>query len=130
MSRSPELMTREELEEEVAYLRGELGMTRNAAVEGILRSAFKIAPSEVTLLLALYRARGKVLSREQLNEAVPPKWSRVEDRASNLISVWVCRLRKKIGSDAIENQWDGKYALTATGIAKVQAALETARVEI
>ena len=70
------------------------------------------------------------MSREQLNEAVPPKWSRVEDRASNLISVWVCRLRKKIGSDAIENQWDGKYALTAIGIAKVKAALETARAKL
>jgi two-component system OmpR family response regulator len=53
---------------------------------------------EYALLLALVEHPGNVLSRKQLEEAIYPF---DQGAASNVIEVYVSRLRRKFGRDAI-----------------------------
>jgi two-component system OmpR family response regulator len=54
---------------------------------------------EYALLLALVERPGHVLSRKQLEDAI---YALDQGAASNVIEVYVSRLRRKLGRDAIE----------------------------
>ena len=53
---------------------------------------------EYSLLMALVEHPGNVLSRKQLEEAI---YTMDEGATSNVIEVYVSRLRRKLGKDAI-----------------------------
>lgn len=119
--KSPDAMTREELEEEVAYLRGELNEATTERTFAGLRRAFALAPTETRFLLALYEARGRTLSRWIFDEKVPPVTG--QDRQSNVVAVYIWRIRQTLGRDAIKSEWGRGYFLTPSGIADVEKAL-------
>jgi DNA-binding response OmpR family regulator len=121
--KSPDLMTREELEEEVLFLRSELGIALEETSIQALISALGLTRSPVRLLLALHGHQGKVASTLSLMEACAHYQ---HDREMKIVSLWVCRLRKALGHDAIENAWGKGYRLTSEGIAKVDQILEKA----
>lgn len=122
----------EELEERVAWLEGELGIQRVADHVLALRQVLDVALREqgaqrrgrnqsAELVMALYRANGRPLSRYQLLDAIPSPTGR--ERDAKIVDVWVCIARKGIGADAIENVWGRGYRLSQAGIARVAEAL-------
>jgi DNA-binding response OmpR family regulator len=62
-------------------------------------SAIELSPREVGLLAAFMRHEGSVLSRDELLEKV---WHVDFDPGSNVVSVYVRSLRKKIGEHFVE----------------------------
>lgn len=68
----------------------------------------ELSPREYTLLLTLLQARGRVLTREHLQERVYG-WG--EEVASNALEVHVHHLRRKLGADIIETRRGVGYAL-------------------
>jgi DNA-binding response OmpR family regulator len=79
-------------------------------------SAGRLTPGETSLLLALARRPGAVLTREQLLEAVARRPEEVYER---VVDVHVANLRKKLGDDAgapwlIETIPTTGYRLVAT----------------
>ena len=124
MSRSPDTMTREELEEEVAYLRGELNEAASERIFASLRRAFGLAPTETRFLIALYEARGRTLSHWIFDEKVPPVTG--QDRRSNVVAVYIWRIRQALGRGAVKSEWGRGYYLTAEGTETVSRAIEGA----
>lgn len=112
-----------ELEEEVAYLRGELGLMKTADDVAKLRRAFRLTPQEAHLVLALYGAHGRPLSHYQLLERIPSIW-RGEHCSDNLTRVYVSKARKKLGiADYIATLWGHGFCLTPAGMDLIKAAL-------
>ena len=121
MSRSPDTMSREELEEEVAYLRSELNTVKDERATLAIRRTFDLAPTETAFLLALYNVRGRTVSHWMFDEMVPPTTGR--DRDPGVAAVYIWRIRKALGRDAIKSEWGRGYFLTPSGIADVEKAL-------
>jgi DNA-binding response OmpR family regulator len=69
--------------------------TRQVTLDG---TVVEMSAQEYALLLALVEHPGNVLSRKQLEEAIYPF---DQGAASNVIEVYVSRLRRKFGRDAI-----------------------------
>jgi len=124
--KSPDAMTREELSAEVGRLRGELGLMREERIYTALRKQFRLTPVETRFLMALYDAKGEPLTAWALHEKAPSP-SGLE-RASNVVAVFISRLRTSIGRTAIDTVWNKGWALTPVGIVKVDKALEGAGV--
>lgn len=112
----------EELQEEVAYLRSELGLRARATDLQALRETFGLTGNEARVALILARANGRTVMRAQIEEAMPAR-SGVDDRCSNLVSVVVNNVRRKIGKEHIPTAWAAGYAMTAAGRALVLGAL-------
>jgi len=107
-----------ELEERVAYLESELGLAQNTARESLFRQAFGLTGQEARLVMALYDVKGRILSKYQLEDAI----QRVAGgTALKIADVYVCRVRKRMGYDAIETVWGLGYKLTPKGVAMVDA---------
>ena len=109
----------------VARVRSVLRRTRTVHTGVVRHSDFVVDPSkrlaklgdqtldltasEFDLLHALVRARGRVLTREFLIDAIPRSEEGIQDRS---IDVYVRRLRSKLGDDARESG----HILTVRGI--------------
>lgn len=78
---------------------------QRAVIEG---KAVELAPREVGLLAAFIRHEGQVLTREDLLSMV---WDYDFDPGSNIVSVYVRSLRKKIGDSFIETVPRSGYRL-------------------
>ncbi|MDQ3962956.1 MAG: response regulator transcription factor [Actinomycetota bacterium] len=70
-----------------------------------------LSSREVNLLAVLMRHRGEPLSRDELLKTV---WKLDFDPGSNVVSVYVRSLRKKIGTDFIQTIPGQGYVLTAS----------------
>jgi len=123
-----------ELEEKIAWLEGELGLqmrqTDLAKVQRYLHVAAGIsalgggkATSVAEVVLALYQARGRVVSKLQLMEAAPPDSALYDERNPKIVDVWIWRARNGLGSGAIGTSWGRGYYLTPEGLAKVSRIL-------
>lgn len=113
-----------ELEEEVAYLKSELGLRRLPTDIDRLRRHFGLANGDAELLHALYAAKGRVVTRMQCMDATSSRPDREDDdRDLKMIDVRICRIRKPLGKDAILNVWSTGYRLSPEGIARVGAAI-------
>lgn len=120
-----------ELLERVAWLESELGIQTDATNINILRKyMFERARGPTrhmgaaSLVMALYRANGRVMSKDQLLDAVPPRYNTGPDeRGTKIIDVWVCFARKAFGPGAIETMWGGGYRLTENGRQTVENIL-------
>lgn len=115
----------DELEEEVAYLRSELGLVRDSDVIARLRDHMRGVedagghrPHGAQVVAALYAAKGRPLTRLQLLDACPSRTGS-DERGTRLIDVWVYHARRSLGRDAIANVWGSGYRLTEIGMAKV-----------
>jgi DNA-binding response OmpR family regulator len=126
----------DELRERVAWLESELGLQRDQTdVEALRRVILRFRYRSggigsahcARMLLALYRAGGRAMSRYQLMEAAPPSGGGEDDRNANLVGVMMCLARRALGYGAIENVWGSGYRLTPTGIARVAEILGEAQ---
>lgn len=120
-------MTRAELEAEIVELRTILyGSTLDDQIH-TLRCRLKISPNEARVLLLLNRCQ-RFIPKWKVDEEMPPKWG-TQDRSThtNNVAVYISRLKRRLGQDAIERQGDGwhmcGYRLTEAGRQAVAAAL-------
>lgn len=120
--KSPAAMTRQELEDEVCYLRGELRPADNGE-QGRLMAALKTTPAETRVLLALYAGKGRPVSNWRLTEASPPARMTADRNDIAVLKIWISRIRRKLGADAVLTIRHLGYALTPSGVAQVEAAL-------
>lgn len=118
----------EELKERIAWLESELGLQRDfdalKKIHGEMKGSTPNPKWSVArMLLAMYAAKGRPMSRAQMLEASPPRSRGEDDRAFSLTSVWVCKAREIFGREIIENVWGVGYRLTPVGMAKIAAIL-------
>lgn len=120
--KSPAAMTREELEDEVAYLRSELRPTLDHDRDRLML-ALRTTTAETLILSALYASRGHPVSNWRLADAAPAGRMTADRNDMAAVKVWISRLRKKLGADAVLTIRGLGYALTPIGVAQVEAAL-------
>lgn len=119
----------DDMRERIAWLESELGLQRHAALLDKIRRA--LAPGSrnskargaAALIAALYAAQGRPMSIRQLMEALPARDS-VDERNSNVISVWVHAARRHLGKATIANVWGHGYRLSDEGMARVGALVD------
>jgi len=111
----------DDLQEEVRQLRRELGMIRNRNMAYRLRLKYGMTAQCADLLEALYGANGRVLSSEFLADTIP---SDSRELDVDVVKVQICRVRKAIGRQAVENVRGLGYRITDLGKLMVQEALE------
>lgn len=110
-----------ELEERVAYLESELGLSVRESEIAQLARCYDLRFTPAHVVLALYKAHGRILSRLQLQDAV---WRNpVDDPSRNLFQAHICWARKALGYDAISTNWGRGYSLAPKGMALVAQAL-------
>jgi len=119
----PEDMTRDQLIEEVAYLRSELGLLRDDDEIARLRRAYPMHRGAARLIMALRAAGHRGLTYHQLDEAIPQVKGTGGERDLKVLTVWAHYARKAVGSGVIETIWGKGLRLTPHGIALVDAAL-------
>ena len=120
-----------EKDERIAWLEGELGLQRSSGEIDALYRAFPMAPGKHSCtgrafdtILVLYHAKGRVVSRLQIMDAIPPKNGGDDERTAQSVSVWVLRARKMLGRDAIHSVWGRGYRLSDEAMIRVQAVLD------
>lgn len=112
-----------DLEEQVAYYKGELGLLRDADDYARLRARWGLTPMEAALVLALYARVGHTMSRASLMDALYS--NRPQDEpAIKIIDVMVCKARAKLGRGFIRNAWGRGYYLEASAVEALDAVLE------
>ena len=119
---------RDDLLEQVAYLREELGYASSAEEAAAFRALFgqPMRPAAARLLQRLYRANGEFVALNKLNAALPDLES---GYCVERVKVHVRNIRMALGDGAIETTCLKRvrdftaYRLTREGLAKVEAAL-------
>lgn len=104
------MQSREDLEEEIAYLRRELGFAIDTDKEARVRTKLKLQPQEARLILAL-NATGRVMSRAHLECSLNRAW---DSENIKIVDVYVSRIRKKLPG-SIETFRPYGYAITPQG---------------
>lgn len=112
----------DELQAEVEYLKGELGLSVSAQRLSAIRTAFNLPPARARLLLVLFAAKGRVVSPAQALDAMPPRYG-AHDRGWENVKTHICRLRKQVDTGLIVNVWGEGYRLTDAGMARVTEIL-------
>lgn len=114
-------------DERIAWLESELGLRRDTDGYAVLRAAMRQATTHswcaARFVYTLYCARGRAMTVEQIMDGMPPKQGGEDARDSKIVAVWVCRARKALGHDAIENIWGKGYRLTPSGLSQVATIL-------
>lgn len=109
-----------ELENEVAWLRSELGLRLDMEEIAKLSNAFGFSPNQSKLALTLLASNGRPVTRLQLDEAMPGD----ADRSYSYVSVYISHIRQALGFDAIETIWGQGYRLTPAGADQIRAVLQ------
>lgn len=111
------------LEEEVAFLKSELGLQAAADRVHTLRRELRMRPGVAALVLRLYDAKGRLVTKAQCVEAIPAVWADREERSDTINNVYVSHARQALGKTAIETCWGEGFRMTETGRAKVAEIL-------
>lgn len=115
----------EELEERIAWLEGELHLRHETSDLGAIQAAYRLSPGEAAILLSLYKARGRTMRSHVLLESLPAR-DHARDRDPKSVDVRICRIRRRIGRDAISTIWGHGYSISETGASAVRATLASA----
>ena len=104
----------EELYERVVELEDELKLRKSTRIYNCLREVTKLAPQSLDMVCELYRAGGRIVSRDQLMEIVQ-RDSAKDYLSPNIISVLAAKIRKELGHITIGTDWGRGYQLTPEG---------------
>lgn len=116
----------EELREELAYLRSELGLQLEAAELDDLKRRFGLSPGTARLLALLYGANRRPMTRHQIEDAIPARDEDLE-RSYGYVSTLVCQLRDRIGRGSVLNVFGTGYRLSDEMHQVVAAVVEPVR---
>lgn len=97
---------------------------RGVRIIAELATRFNINEQPARVLAALYRAGGRVLSRDYLQDVVLPRGA-AEACNSKHLDVVVCKIRRAAGFDAIQTHPGLGYSITALGRLVCDEALES-----
>lgn len=113
------------LREEIVQLRTLLKLEPSRREMVRLQRRLRLSRYEAVVLSALYRAGGECLSLARLEMCLPPG---ADDRVRGLgvVRVHICRVKSKIGAEAIAYAYGGGYRLTAKGLVLCAGALSDA----
>lgn len=104
-----------DLEAEVAYWKSEAQLGADATLVASIASAFGMTPAEAWIVGALWRLpAGRVGRRDRLLED-QPHHRPDSDRYNNIIDVLVHRIRRAMGTDAVETVRGSGFRLTDHG---------------
>lgn len=107
----PRGMSREDLIDEVEFLRGELGSTADLVQTAEERQRLGLTPMEYRTAAALARANGRTLTVPQIMDAIE---SEAED--PKVVSVYICQIRHALKFfDAIKTIPTVGYSMTPAG---------------
>lgn len=112
------------LEAEVIGLKRQLGLELFDEHVVALRDSGGLTPNEGRLMLALYEARPRTLSRGHLCDLLQRKDHAIEPYLK-VIDVMVCKIRRKIGADKIDTVWGAGLRISPHGAAWVLRAIAT-----
>lgn len=122
---APELVaarqTIADLRYQIECLERERLEARAADLADAYRLAFRLTPSQAVILAALRSRAGRVVSRWALFSALYA--GREEPEDGKIMDVFMCAVRKRLPPGSIAASWGEGWALTATGIAAVDAAI-------
>lgn len=104
------------LEEQIAYLKHELGQVADLNVSARLHERFGLTPQGAAILQVLHQS-GRVINALRLAELMGS-----HSDCENIVSVQVSRVRKKVGRDAVTTVWGRGYSIGPAGSAAVEAA--------
>ncbi len=113
-----------DLEERVAYYESEIGIIRRSTRVSYLRERTGVPQGQLLIVLALYDARGKVLSRFQILERAGPMLERNEDRSPKIVDAQLCLANHRYFGPVFRSQRGLGYSMTSEGIAKIDALLQ------
>lgn len=104
----------EQLTEEVNYYKRELGMVRDSERVGTMQARFRFTTREAAVCdVLLAKAPGATVEKNALFEAA---WGdRAYEVEMKILDVFICKIRAKIGRDAIETVWGTGYRLSSSG---------------
>lgn len=108
----------EQLEEQVAYLKSELGVSLRLTDQARIMERFSLSPKAAKILMALRTSNGRLLSHDFLVETFAP-----ESERDKIIDVYICKIRKAIGRDSVKTCWGEGFSLTEAGKTRVDQAL-------
>lgn len=108
-----------ELRERIAYLESELNIQADDTEFARVKSAFRLEPMGTRIVLALWKARGDVVSRWRLEELIRGD----NDCSEGLLKVHVSRVRKRMGAEAVLTVWGRGYQLSDKAMGRVEAAV-------
>jgi hypothetical protein len=114
----------EELEAEVAYLKSEMGLSREASDLAAVRDGLRIPRQQAQILLVLFRAYPRILTRFQVWDAIDHPYSGDDVYATNSINVRVSGIRKNLGQGIIHVSKGVGLGLTDMGAAKIGGCLK------
>lgn len=109
----------ETLQEENRQLKERLGYRNRDTELAKLRARWNLAPAEAKMMLTLYRASGRVLSKEDLMAAADSSYE-VETKG---VDVRMCRIRAKAGKKIVLTVWGQGYTMPPEGQALVREVL-------
>jgi len=111
-------------DERIAFLESELGWRKDAQRQQRLKEAFDLRPKERAMLEMLYGAKGAPVPRWRLeNATLEPGDEEERLYSDNVVSVYIVKLRKKLGPHSIDTLWGKGYSLTVRGMDAVARAL-------
>jgi len=113
----------ESKDERIADLERELGLDLNRAEIATLAVGLRVRPQASRLLLGLYKAKGRTLSRARCMDFMPPKFTVEDDRLENMARVIVYEIRAATSHGIIETVPHLGYRITEAGSARVAAIL-------
>lgn len=106
------------LEDRVRVLERELGVRRADGQIGAVMHRLGLTVTQARLVLALYRARGRAVSRVSLMDELPL------DGGEGSVRTAVHKIREKLGENAITTVEGLGYALPVPLLSRVMAAIE------
>jgi DNA-binding response OmpR family regulator len=112
----------DELRERVRYLESELGLNSEQHDLDRVRRVLNLKPQAARLLLALYSAKGRPVSRDQLLDVLKQGGQR-RDLDPNTVNVQVFQIKRDSGMRLTEPATGHGYRINLQGMEAVRAAL-------
>lgn len=106
----PEDMTREELEAEVDYLRGELGVQQDETRVERVKRVTGLKTQAVRMLLLLHDSAPRVVTKDFINETLF-----AGDPDPQIVTHHLSRIRAVLGQGAVGSAYGGRLRFTDLG---------------
>lgn len=113
----------ERLREENAYYKRELGLRDDTDRQHAFIRRWRLTRTEARYLDVLYARAGRLVTTDAAMAALYGS-SPDEEPGVRIIAVYTCKVRAKIGRDAIDVVWGQGHRLTPAGVALCYSVLQ------
>lgn len=112
----------EEQHELNLQLRQDLGLVEDRALVSRLIARWALTPKEAALLQCLYARGGMIATKEQILHAIYGHADTAPE--VKIVDVFACKIRGKVGAEAIVTEWGAGYRMSGAFLAEVNALAE------